>query len=96
MSGGDTKTIRVRIEGRVQGVWFRAWTSEEAARRGLRGWVRNRTDGSVEAQFSGPSATIDEMYEACKVGPPHARVEGVIAAPAEDDGEDGFRQLPTI
>jgi len=39
----------VRIRGKVQGVWYRAWTVEEATRRGLRGWVRNRRDGSVEA-----------------------------------------------
>jgi acylphosphatase len=91
-----TKTVRMRIEGRVQGVWFRAWTAEEAMKRGVRGWVRNRRDGSVEAQFSGPSLNVDEMVEACKKGPPHAVVQGVIAAEAEDDNEHGFRTLPTI
>ncbi|HEY6336103.1 MAG TPA: acylphosphatase [Alphaproteobacteria bacterium] len=91
-----TKTVRMRIEGRVQGVWFRAWTAEEAMKRGVRGWVRNRRDGSVEAQFSGPSQNVDEMVEACKKGPPHAVVQGVIAAEAEDDNEPGFRTLPTV
>ena len=91
----ETKCLRLRIEGRVQGVWYRAWTGEEAASRSLRGWVRNRTDGSVEAQFCGPAAAVDDMVEACRRGPPHARVQGLIAAPAEDDGEPGFRQLPT-
>jgi len=91
----EYKSVRVRIEGRVQGVWFRAWTSQEAVRRGLRGWVRNRADGSVEAHFAGPSALVDEMVAACRTGPPHARVEGLISAAAEDDGKAGFHQLPT-
>jgi acylphosphatase len=90
------KTVRVRIEGRVQGVWFRAWVGEEAHKRGLSGWVRNRGDGSVEAQFSGPGAQVNDMVEACKRGPPNARVQGLIAAEVEDDGAPGFRQLPTL
>ena len=89
------KTLRVRIEGRVQGVGFRAWTGAEAYARGLRGWVRNRRDGSVEAQFSGPADKVDAMVEACRRGPLGARVEGLIAAPADDDGGSGFRHLPT-
>jgi acylphosphatase len=95
-AGGETKCVRVRIEGKVQGVWFRAWTAEEATTRGLHGWVRNRRDGSVEAQLAGPAGKIDDMVAACRRGPPHARVERIIAAPAEDDGEPGFRTLPTV
>ena len=91
----ETKSVRVRIEGRVQGVWFRAWTVEEATKRGLRGWVRNRRDGSVEAQFSGPTTLVNEMVEACKKGPPHAVVQGIIAGDVRDDGEPGFQALPT-
>jgi len=91
-----TKCVRVRIEGKVQGVWFRAWTAEEAMARGLRGWVRNRRDGSVEAQFAGPADSIDDMIAACRRGPPLARVDGIIAAVVEDDGEPGFRALSTI
>ncbi|HYB10182.1 MAG TPA: acylphosphatase [Alphaproteobacteria bacterium] len=91
-----SKTVRIRIEGRVQGVWFRAWTGDEAMKRGVRGWVRNRKDGSVEAQFSGLASSVDDMVEVCKSGPPHAIVRGVIAAEAEDDGEPGFRTLPTV
>ena len=94
-SAEPRKCVRVRIEGRVQGVWFRAWTAEEAMGRGLRGWVRNRADGSVEAQFSGPTAKVEAMVEACRRGPPLARVAGLIQAPVEDDGEPGFHQLPT-
>jgi len=94
-SSPPLKTVRVRIEGRVQGVGFRAWTGEEAFARGLRGWVRNRRDGSVEAQFTGPADTVDAMVEACRRGPLGARVERLIAGPAEDDGGSGFRHLPT-
>ncbi len=88
------KVVRVVIEGRVQGVWFRGWTVDEAVRRGLRGWVRNRRDGSVEAVFAGDAARVDEMIAACHDGPPAARVDAVTAHPADDPG-DGFRQMPT-
>ena len=54
----DTITVRVRISGRVQGVWYRGWTVDEARRLGLSGWVRNRRDGSVEAVFSGPEHVV--------------------------------------
>ena len=85
----------VRIEGRVQNVWFRAWTTEQAVSRGLRGWVRNRVDGSVEAMFVGPGDKIDDMIAACWAGPPLAHVARVSHAPAEDAGTCGFRYLPT-
>ena len=88
---------RVRIEGRVQGVWFRAWTVEEARARGLRGWVRNRRDGTVEAVFAGPEPVVDEMISACHQGSPASSVSSVTRAPATTDelGEDGFVQRPT-
>ena len=50
--------VRVVIHGRVQGVWFRGWTVEEARARGLTGWVRNRRAGTVEAIFDGPGAAV--------------------------------------
>lgn len=87
--------VRVRIEGKVQNVWYRAWTTEQAANRGLRGWVRNRSDGSVEALFIGREETIAEMIQACRVGPPAARVTNVVEHPAADDGSQGFRQAAT-
>ncbi len=77
-----TKAVRVRVEGRVQGVWYRGWTVEQATRRRLRGWVRNRRDGSVEALFAGPASAVDAMVEACWQGPPAARVSAVTARPA--------------
>lgn len=87
--------VRVRISGRVQGVWFRGWTIEKATAKSLRGWVRNRRDGDVEALFIGPTAAVEAMIAACHDGPPRARVERVERRPAEDDGSSGFRQVPT-
>jgi acylphosphatase len=79
---------QVLIRGRVQGVGFRMWTEEEALDRGLVGWVRNRRDGSVEALFAGPAEAVADMIEACRQGPPGARVEAVDEQAA---GEDALR-----
>lgn len=93
------RTVSARIYGRVQGVFFRAWTVGEAEARGLQGWVRNRSDGSVEAVFSGAPQKVDDMIAACHDGPPHADVTRVEVNPAKetDAGEfgSGFRQVPT-
>ena len=78
------------ISGRVQGVWFRGWTRQEAAALGLDGWVRNLADGSVEALFSGPEETVREMIERCRQGPPLARVDGIVESPAEPVPGSGF------
>ncbi len=88
-------SVRVRVEGKVQNVWYRAWTTEEATRRGLRGWVRNRSDGTVEALFVGSKESVTGMVTACRQGPPDARVTEVIEYPAQDDGSQGFRQTAT-
>ena len=84
------KTVELRITGRVQGVNFRAWTREEAERRGLTGWVRNREDGSVEARLSGPAGTVDEMIALCRKGPAVARVEAVETRDVEAEPFEGF------
>ena len=88
----DIVAVRVRIEGRVQRVWFRAWTVREATRRGLAGWVRNRADGAVEAVFAGPAAQVKDMVEACRGGPPKARVDKIVSEPAEVPDGAGFRE----
>jgi acylphosphatase len=67
----------VMIRGRVQGVGFRAWTEYTALERGLRGWVRNRRDGAVEALFVGPTGTVAAMIAECHRGPGGSRVDGV-------------------
>jgi acylphosphatase len=84
--------VRVMIRGRVQGVWYRGWTVDQATARGLRGWVRNRRDGSVEAVFVGPSAKVEAMVAACHQGPPTARVTSVERFEADDPGTAGFGQ----
>ena len=85
----------VRITGRVQGVWFRGWVCDEAAQRGLRGWVRNRRDGSVEALIAGPALLVREMKDACKQGPPAAVVQNVEADVVDVPEQRGFIQRPT-
>lgn len=91
----DTTAVRVEIRGRVQGVWYRGWAVEQANLRGLRGWVRNRRGGSVEALLIGPADKVESMIEACRNGPPAARVDSVQRFPARDGGESGFVQRPT-
>lgn len=94
-SASPTVAKRIRVSGRVQGVWYRGWTIDAATSLGLRGWVRNRRDGTVEALVIGPAARIDALIERCRLGPSAARVIDVAVAPAEDDGSVGFRQAPT-
>lgn len=89
------ESVHVIISGRVQGVWFRGWTCEQARALALTGWVRNRRDGTVEAVFSGPSDVVRQMIAQCHEGPPAARVDGVACAPTADPGTTGFDALPT-
>lgn len=90
-----SKSVRVRIEGRVQGVWYRGWTTDQATSLGLSGWVRNRRDGSVEAVFSGDAPAVDLMLKYCWNGPEMAHVTAVIETPCEAP-EPGFRAVPTV
>ncbi len=87
---------RLVIIGRVQGVGFRVWATREARRRGLRGWVRNRRDGSVEALAIGEGTAIDAFAEACRRGPGMAHVDHVSRVSASDDGSGGFDEAPTV
>ena len=75
--------VHATIHGRVQGVWFRGWTKQEAEARGLTGWVRNMPDGTVEALFVGPRAEVSAMLDACSDGPPHAHVATVETRDAD-------------
>lgn len=92
----ETVSVRVVVTGRVQGVWFRAWTVEQAGRRGLAGWVRNRFDGGVEAVFSGPRSKVEDMIAACRRGPSAARVENVAVEPCDPPGGVGFIQRSSV
>ncbi|MBE7636788.1 acylphosphatase [Sneathiella sp. P13V-1] len=76
-------TVHVRITGRVQGVGYRAWTVEHASRAGLTGWVRNRSDGSVEAVLQGSETTIEAFLARCQEGPRFAKVYSVTTESIE-------------
>lgn len=92
----------VVVKGRVQGVGFRAYVEDEALRRNLQGWVRNRRDGSVEAVFAGTAEAVDDMIAACRAGPRVSKVEsldqrdGTDTELAERGAGAGFSCLPTV
>ena len=86
---------RLVITGRVQGVGYRAWAIATARRLGLRGWVRNRSDGAVEALVAGPAEAVAAMLAACRRGPAAARVVAVEVSDGEEDGSIGFTARPT-
>lgn len=75
------------IKGRVQGVFFRMETREAAERRGVTGWVRNKSDGTVEAVFEGEKDSVDSVVQWCKDGPAAAKVEDVELNWQTYDGE---------
>jgi acylphosphatase len=81
---------RVRASGRVQGVFFRDSVRSEATRRGVAGWARNRSDGTVEAVFEGPQDAVSALVDFCRAGPGHARVEQLDVEPEEPEGLSGF------
>ena len=87
---------RLIVRGRVQGVFFRGWTADEARALGLSGWVRNRRDGTVEMVIDGPEDAIAAMVERVHRGPPAARVERVEVADADEAPPRGFEQRPTV
>jgi acylphosphatase len=93
---GNVVAIRARIRGRVQGVGYRDWTMRRADALGLRGWVRNRSDGSVEALFIGPQEVVDRMVGDCRRGPSMARVEAIETQADIVSAGDTFAFRPTI
>ena len=88
-------TRRLHIVGRVQGVGYRAWCVHTARKLGLVGWVRNLTDGSVEAVARGPKEVLESFVAAAHAGPPGARVTEVNTTPATLADTDSFRQIAT-
>jgi acylphosphatase len=87
---------RLRVFGRVQGVWFRGWAVDEARSLDLDGWVRNRRDGSVEMLLAGPDEAIARMIERARRGPSAARVERVEVEESGETAPPGFAQHPTV
>lgn len=80
------KRVHVIVEGRVQGVFFRAHTREEAVRLALSGWVRNVHDGSVEAVVEGDDEAVSRMIAWFRQGSPMSRVTAVMATEEDRDG----------
>ena len=93
---GHERRIRVTVTGRVQGVWYRAWTAEEARDLGLDGWVRNRSNGSVEAVLAGSRKDVNAMLRLLEEGPPLAVVETVVFESFRGEVKRGFVQRPTL
>ncbi len=86
-----TVRLQAQIEGRVQGVYFRDFTSQEAKRLGLSGWVRNLSDGSVEAEYQGPETLVAQMTSWLHQGSPLSQVLRVRTRPCPSiEGEPGF------
>ena len=80
----------VLVAGRVQGVWFRAWTQQQANELSVAGWVRNCRDGSVEAHLAGEEAAVQQLVERLRSGPPSAIVDRVEVTDAEPDAGERF------
>ena len=78
------------MRGQVQGVFFRAWTQQQARELGLSGWVRNASDGSVEAHVEGDEAAVKALIQRMNDGPPAARVEDVQVEEVAAGGFEGF------
>ena len=81
------RRVHVRVEGMVQGVFFRASCRRRADELSLGGWVGNRSDGAVEAVFEGPPDAVQAILDWCREGPPHARVDAVEVEEEQPTGE---------
>jgi len=82
--------VRAVVSGRVQGVWFRQSCREQAVAAGVAGWVRNRPDGRVEAEFEGEQASVEVVLAWIEVGPALAVVTSVEVSDLTPSGETGF------
>ncbi len=87
------KTVRMKISGTVQGVFFRKFIKEEADKLGLKGHVRNLETGDVEVVAEGTPENVDEMISCCKKGAPHSNVKSVDIQEMNHIGFDDFKVL---
>ncbi len=92
----DLTSLRLRIEGFVQAVGYRNFTIVEARKLALDGWIRNRSDGTVEVLVSGPTKTVETFVGLCMRGPPGARVNNVELHKAEPPEAKGFNRRPSL
>ena len=89
-------TKKLRIHGEVQGVFYRAWSAETARGLGVRGWVRNRRDGTVEMLVEGEEEAVQRLIALCREGPPAARVERIDVEDTAEEAPAGFEKRPTV
>jgi acylphosphatase len=87
---------RLKIHGLVQGVFYRAWTVQAANALGVRGWVRNRRDGTVEILAAGDPTAVERFIERCREGPPAARVDCVEVEESVEEAPPRFEKRPTV
>lgn len=93
MAHHDVVRRRIRVRGRVQGVWFRASAQREAARLGVAGFARNERDGSVTVEAEGAPVAVDALVAWCRLGPPAAEVTGVEVEAVPVVGSTSFRSV---
>ena len=89
--GSDAIRRRLVVRGRVQGVFFRDSTRQEAEEHGVSGWAANRNDGAVEVVLEGPREAVQAVEQFARRGPRHARVESVDVSDEEPEGLRGFQ-----
>jgi acylphosphatase len=92
----DLTSLRLRVEGFVQAVGYRNFAIEEATKLGLDGWIRNRTDGTVEILVSGTTKAVEAFVSAAMRGPAGSRVKNVELHNAEPPAEKGFHRRASI
>jgi acylphosphatase len=92
--GGELTTMRVRVEGKVQGIGFRAYAVRQALALNLKGWVRNRADGAMESFITGEVKDVERFVQACMKGPEGAKVTNIDLIADTDPGSEGFVELP--
>lgn len=89
-------TRHVNIHGRVQGVFYRSWMVEAAKKHDVTGWVRNRSNGTVEAVISGPEESVASLIKSCYRGPVASRVDRIDVDECEPEQFTAFEQRPTL
>ncbi len=87
------KTVRLYIEGTVQGVFYREFIKENAEKNNIKGFVRNLEDGKVEVFIEGDNADIDKMIEICRKGPKHSQIRNVEIKEEKFQGLKEFKIL---
>jgi acylphosphatase len=92
----EVTIFKLRIKGTVQGVGFRDWAVGEANARGLSGWVRNRSDGTVEMLIAGPDPKVEDMLRATTQGPPLAQVTNIDIHKETEMPQPGFARKPAL